>query len=68
MVSPFVIQLGDKAAVVTHLSAVKDPRRLAEVLEKHEGVHYFDQRATIDALYVDVSKRTVELSCSASWS
>jgi predicted exporter len=61
MISPFVLELGDKAAVVTHLSKVKDPARVAEVLEKHEGVHYFDQRATIDALYVDVRSRTVEL-------
>jgi predicted exporter len=61
MVSPFVIQLGDKAAVVTHLSGVKDARRVAEVMEKHEGVHYFDQRATIDALYVEVRSRTVQL-------
>ncbi len=61
MISPFVVQLGDKAAVVTHLSGVSRPAEIAETMQRLPGIHYFDQGATIDALYVDVRSRTVKL-------
>ncbi len=61
MISPFVIDLGGKAAVVTHLSDVSRPEHVAAAVERLPGVHYFDQGATIDALYVDVRSRTIKL-------
>lgn len=48
-------------ALVTRLRDVRRPEDVARVLEDLEGVHYFDQRAALDALYRDGRRQSVRL-------
>ena len=63
LVAPFLVEsLGDRgAAVVTRLQDVTDPAAVRAAFAEVEGVHYFDRRGSLDAMYRDVRARTQRL-------
>ncbi len=57
----FVVDLGERKAVVTLLRGVSNPKRLVARLGGLPGVHFFDQRQFLDELYRFYRERTMQL-------
>jgi len=60
LVSPLLLDLGDRAAAVTYLRGPTDPAVLGEVLDGLEHVHVFDQRTFMNAIYKEFRTTTLE--------
>ncbi len=57
----FVVDLGERKAIVTLLRGVNNPDRLRARLQGIAGVHLFDQRRFLDQLYRFYRERTLQL-------
>ena len=60
LVSPLLLPLGDRVAVVTYLSDVSSAGALTHALEGLEHVHVFDQRSFLNAIYREFRITTLE--------
>jgi predicted exporter len=60
LLSPLLLELGDRFAVVTYLRGVSSPDALAEALEGLEHVHVFDQHSFLNEIYREFRVTTLE--------
>jgi len=60
LVRPLLVHLGTDTAVITYLQGVRDPKLLQAALAPVAGVHFFDQREFLNAVYAEFRKTTLE--------
>ena len=60
LLSPLLLQLGDRHAAVSYLSEVPDPEALQGHLAGLEGVHLFDQQRFLDSIYGEFRATTLQ--------
>lgn len=59
LVSPLLLDLGDRTAAVTYLRGVHSPEALSGALEGLEGVHVFDQGSFLNEIYREFRTTTL---------